>query len=282
MQTIVRKLLRSPTFAIASILTLAIGIGANAAIFSVFNSVLLKPLPYDNADELVSIMHRAPGWDFDRIGQSQAQHFTYLEENRSFDNIGMVEEGVVSVTGLSEPEEVLAITMTDAVFPVLRARPLTGRVFTAEDDSPGAPETVIVSYGYWQTRFGGDQGVVGRTLRVDGRAREIIGVMRRDFRFLDIEPSVYLPMQLDRARVRIGAWRYFGLARLNPGVSIAAANADLERMIPISFDKFEGGLTLEMMREAGLGPNVEPMKDFVLGDVGTALWYCSRWLGSCC
>ena len=279
MSQTIRKLLRSPTFAIAAVLTLAIGIGANAAIFSVFNSVLLKPLPYDDADDIVSVMHSAPGWNFDVIGQSQAQHFTYLEENRSFEYIGMVEEGVVSVTGLSEPEEVLAITMTDAVFPVLRAQPLTGRVFTAEDDSPGAPETVVVSYGYWQTRFGGDRGVVGRTLRVDGRAREIIGVMQRDFRFLDIEPSIYLPMQLDRARVRIGAWRYMGIARLNPGVSVAAANADLERMIPISFDKFQGGLTLEMMQEAGLGPNVEPMKDFVLGDVGTALWVLLAMVG---
>ncbi len=279
MKPVIRRLLHSPTFAIASILTLAIGIGANAAIFSVFNSVLLKPLPYEEAGRLVSIMHSAPGWDFDLIGQSQAQHFTYLEENRSFENIGMVEEGVVSVTGLNEPEEVLAITMTDAVFPALRARPLTGRVFTAEDDSPGAPETVIVSFGYWQTRFGGDQDVVGRTLRVDGRAREIIGVMRRDFRFLDIAPSIYLPMQLDRSRVRIGAWRYFGLARLNPDVSIAAANADLERMIPISFDKFQGGLTREMMQEAGLGPNVASLKDFVLGDVGTALWILLAMVG---
>jgi predicted permease len=279
MKTILRKLVRSPTFAIASVLTLAIGIGANTAIFSVFNSVLLKPLPYDDADQIVSVMHRAPGWGFDLIGQSQAQHFTYLEENRSFERIGMFDVGVVPVTGLSEPEEVVSITMTDGVLPVLRARPLLGRVFGAADDAPGAPETVVLSYRYWQSRFGGDQRIVGQTLRLDGRPREIIGVMRRDFRFLDYDPALYLPMQLDRSQVQIGTWSYIGVARLNPGVSVAAANADLERMIPISFEQFQGGLTLDMMQEAGLGPIVAPMKDFVLGSVGTALWVLLAMVG---
>jgi putative ABC transport system permease protein len=149
---------------------------------------------------------------------------------------------------------------------------MMGRAFSAEDDSPGAPETVILSHGYWQRRFSGDRNVLGQTLTVDGRAHEIIGVMPSDFRFLRSDPALFLPFQFDRSKTIVGNFSYQGLARLKPGVSIEQANADVARMFPLVFEKFQGGLTFEMAKEARFGPAVHPLKQDAVGDVGNVLW----------
>ena len=198
-----RKLWRSPLFSVVSVLTLALGIGANAAIFSVVNGVLLKPLPFDQPETLVGVWHTAPGLGFDIVNQSPATYFTYREEGTVFEDIGMWDNDFVSVTEIEKPERVDAIYVTDGSLPLLRVQPTLGRVFTAEDDAPGSPETVILSYGYWQSRFGGDAGVLGRTLIIDGRACEIIGVMPEELRFLRFDPAVWLPFQFDRAEVYV-------------------------------------------------------------------------------
>ncbi|MCK5650570.1 MAG: ABC transporter permease, partial [Gemmatimonadetes bacterium] len=183
MGLVTRRLFRSPLFTIIAIATLAIGIGANAAIFSLVNGILLKPLPFDEADELVGVWHTAPGLEFELLNQSPALHFTYLDEGRSFAEIGMWDNGTATVTGLAEPEEVELMRVTHGTLRALRLQPTLGRRFTMEDDSPGTPETVILSYDYWQTHFGGDREVLGEAFTVDGRTREIIGVMPADARF---------------------------------------------------------------------------------------------------
>ncbi|MCG8466847.1 MAG: ABC transporter permease [Gemmatimonadetes bacterium] len=272
MRLVLRRLWRSPTFAIASVLTLAIGIGANAAIFTVFNGVLLRPLPYDDPDELVSVMHTAPGIGFDRLGQSASQHLTYLDESTAFVGIGMWEDGSRSVTGLGEPENVDVVVATQGVLPLLRAPFELGRSFTAEEDSPDGPDTVILSSAYWRDRLGGDPNVLGRTLRIDGHAHQVVGVLAPEFRFLDVAPDLFLPMRLDRATVRTGVFRYAGLARLEPGLSLEQASAELARVLPLAFERFPGGFSLDMAREARIAPDLRLLKDEVLGDVGTALW----------
>ena len=149
---VVRKLARSPLFTLVSILTLALGIGANAAIFSVVNGVLLKPLPFDEPETLVGVWHVAPGLGFGsdhKINQSPATYYTYREEGVVFEDIGMWDNEFVSVTGIDEPERVDAVYVTDGTLPILRVRPALGRLFSPEDDAPGSPETVILSYGYW-------------------------------------------------------------------------------------------------------------------------------------
>ena len=122
----------------------------------------------------------------------------------SFESIGMWDNGSVSVVGLDEPEEVEAMFVTHTTFETLRLQTSMGRRFSAEDDQPGAPLTIILSHDYWQTRFAGDPDVVGRTLRVDGQAREIIGVMPEEPRFLRFDPAMYLPFQFDRATFSLG------------------------------------------------------------------------------
>ena len=269
---VLRKLVRSPGFTLVSVVTLALGIGANPAIFSVVNGVLLKPLAFEEPEDLVGVWHTATGLGFDRINQSPATYFTYREENRVFDDFGAFASWPLSVTGFAEPEPVPAILVTDGVLATLRIRPILGRGFSAEDDIPGSPEMVILSYGYWQRQFGGDAAAVGQTLRVDGRPREIIGVMPSDLGFLTLDAAIYIPLRFDRSNAIMSDFSYGGVARLRHGVTIEAATQDLARMLPIAFERFPGGLTLDMLEEGGFAVMVHPLKDDVVGDVAPVLW----------
>ena len=269
-----RRLARSPLFTIVAIVTLAVGIGANSAIFSIVNGVLLKPLPYHDQERLVGVWHKAPGVGFGELNQSPALHFNYREENRVFEDIGMWDTGAVSVTGLAEPERVEVLRVTAGILPILKVQPALGRPFSAEDDSPGSPLTVILTYDYWQRRFGGDQGVIGRTLIADGRPREIIGVMPQSYRFLRTRPSLLLPLRINRSEVFVGNFSYQAIARLKPGVTLEQADADVARMIPLVLKKFPlpPGFTEKMLEEARLAPNLRSLKQDAVGDVGKVLW----------
>jgi predicted permease len=269
-----RRLMRSPVFTVVSVLTLALGIGATSAIFSVVHGVLLKPLPFEEPDRLVGVWHTAPGIGFDRLNQSPALHFTYAETNTVFDAIGMYDNEQVTVTGLAEPERVSAMELTDGTLRLLRVRPALGRLFTAEDDAHGSPETVILAHAYWQRRLGGKPDVIGETLQVNGRPHEIIGVLPERFHFIRSNPDLYFPMQFDRAELFIGNFSYQGVARLKDGASVEQANADLERMLPIATEifPFPSGLSMEMLRDARFGADVHPLMEDVVGDVGATLW----------
>lgn len=268
----VRRLSRAPLFTTVAVLTLAVGIGSNAAIFSVVNGVLLKPLPFDDPESLVGIWHTAPGLGFDQVNQSPALHFTYLEETRTFETVGMWDNGQVSVTGLDEPEQVDAMFVTYQIFPMMGIQPFIGRQFSEDDDAPGTPETIILGHGYWQRRFGGDPGVLGRTLTVNGRPMEVIGVMPEGLEFLRWKPAVYVPFQFDPAEVFVGNFSYQAIGRLRPDVTIEQANADVSRMIPIGVERYPGGISLGMLQEAGFAGNIRPLKEDVVGDVGSTLW----------
>jgi hypothetical protein len=192
-----RKLRRSPLFTLVSLVTLAAGIGATTAIFTVVNSVLLEPLPFEESDRLVGLWHTAPGLGFDEVNMSPANYFTYREQGRVFEEVGMWDQGSASVTGAGEPEQVDVMRVTDGTLPLLRVQPVIGRSFTKEEDAPGSTEAVLLAHGYWQRRFGGSPDVIGQTITVDGRPREIIGVMPPGFRFLRWDPALYLIFGLD-------------------------------------------------------------------------------------
>src|SRR6266404_1957188 len=142
---ILRRLRQSPTFTAITVVTLALGIGANAAIFSVLEGVLLKPLPYPDPDRLIAVDHAAPGVNITSAGMAPFLYFTYRDENRTLQDIGMWNGDSLGVTGLAEPEQVPGIDVTDGVLPMLGAQPLIGRLFSPKDDSPGSPRTVILS-----------------------------------------------------------------------------------------------------------------------------------------
>jgi len=269
-----RRLRRSPGFAAVALLTLALGAGANTAIFSVLNGVLLKPLPFPDSERLVGVWHTAPGLNFDTLNASPSTYFVYREESETFEDIGLWNGGSAAVTGLAEPEQVEVLRVTDGLLPLLAVPPLQGRWFLAEDDTPGAADTVMLSYGYWQRKFSSDPVVVGKDVLVDGRPREIIGVMPESFRFLDRRPSLILPMQLNRAEIFVGQFSYQCVARLKAGASIEQANADVARMLPMMYDRFPlaPGISKEMFEQAKIGPNVRPFKQDLVGDIGNVLW----------
>ncbi|MBX3145197.1 MAG: ABC transporter permease [Gemmatimonadales bacterium] len=269
-----RRLMRAPLFTLIAVITLGVGIGANSAIFSVVNGVLLKPLPYEDADRLVQVTHVAPnlGGTGRDLPLSDALYFSYRSENRVFDDLGLMFDGAATITGGSSPERVRSLVVTEGTLSLLRAQPAFGRRFTAEDDAAGAPPTVMLSYGYWQRRFGGDRQILDRNLQIDGVPHQIVGVLPRDFRVLEYDPAIYLPARLDPARAQLMAIRYPALARLRPGVDIAQANADLARVLPLAFERYPGGMPYDRFRQTGFAPAIEPLKQAVVGDVSTILW----------
>jgi len=274
LREIIRRLSRTAGFASVAVLTVALGIGANTAIFSVINGVLLKPLPYPKPDELVGMWHTAPGINIPELNQAPSNYFTYREQNRTLADMGLYNNRSASVTGLAQPEQVQTIEVTDGTLPILGVPPLLGRWFERKDDLPGSPKTVMLAYGYWQSKFGGERSVIGRRILVDGDAHEVIGVMPRDFRFLDYKFSLVRPMRLDRNKTFLGNFSYRGLARMKPGITVAQVNADVARMLPMVYAAFSPppGFGAHIFEQARIGPNVRPFTKDLIGDVGSILW----------
>ncbi|MGC0772053.1 MAG: ABC transporter permease, partial [Candidatus Acidiferrum sp.] len=166
--------------------------------------------------------------------------------------------------------------------PLLGVSPVLGRLFTPQDDSPGSPDTVILSYGYWQKRFGGSNSILGQSLNVDGKPREIIGVLPPHFHFLDWrESSLFLPFKWNRNKMFLGNFSYEALARLKPGVTLAQANSDVARMTPIVARSFPAppGFSAKIFEDAHIAPNLRPLKQDVVGDVGGTLWVLMASIG---
>jgi predicted permease len=274
-----RMLRRNPVFTLVGLLTIAIGIGANAAVFSVVNSVLLKPLHYPKAEELVSLHQTAPGAaglaDFENgLLLSPSMYFTYAENNRTFQSLGVWDTGTASVTGLAEPEQVRVVDVSDGVLQALDVPPEVGRWFSAADQVPNGPARVMLSYGYWQSRFGGDRSTIGRNIQVDSRPVEIIGVMPQGFRFVDSDFDLIRPFQFDRGKLILAGFGFHGIARLKPGVTIAQANADLTRMLPIWMDSWTNGKgsNPHFYETWKITPMIRPLKQEVVGNVSEVLW----------
>jgi putative ABC transport system permease protein len=269
-----RRLWRTKGFSIVSLLTLALGIGATTAIFSIIEGVLWKPLPYAHSEQLVTLRHSAPGIHFDDLNLSSSLYFTYREENRVFQDVALWNAGAATITGLAEPEEIRALWVTDGFLPTLEVQPALGRRFTPLDDSPAGPLTVILTDAWWKARFGGDPSVLGRRIHIDGNAAEVIGILPPSFTFMDQRFAVLLPKQLDRTAVPLISFCCQGFARLRPGVSLQQAGADLARMIPMAAAKFRlnPGYSADAYRNARIGPRLRFLKDELVGDIGRMLW----------
>ena len=232
-----RGLRKNLSFTAVAVLTLGLGIGANTAVFSVVNSVLLKPLAFPRSEELVDLAQVAPGaggiLSSRGLGLSPSMYFTYTEQNSSFQSMGVWTSSYVTVTGLTEPEQVFANWISDGLLQALAAQPEIGRLLAPADQVPGSNESVLLTYGYWQRRFGGDRSVIGRKIFVDARPREIVGVMPAGFRIADTPADLILPLRLDRSHAILAGFYLRAIGRVKPGVSVEQANADIARLIPI-------------------------------------------------
>jgi putative ABC transport system permease protein len=282
LKQVFRRLSRSPMFTMVTLITLAAGVGANTVVFSVLEGILLKPLPYSHPEQLVSVAHSAPGVNIKELPSGPSNYLIYREQNRSFQEVAMSTGDSASVTGVAEPEQVRVQRVTDGLIATFGFPPMLGRGFSKQDDTAGSPDTVMLMYGYWQRKFGGNRNVIGQTINVDGKPRQIIGVMPREFSLLNQEdPALLIPFQFDRAKVVLGNFSYNMVARLKPGVTMEQASTDVTRLLPIVGQTFPPppGFSLKMFEDAHFAPLIRPLKDAVVGDVGKLLWVLMASIG---
>lgn len=281
-----RILRSSPGFAAVALLTLTIGVATNTAVFSVVNSILLRPLSYPSAEQLVALRQTAPGAaglaNFsDGLPLSASMYFSYAAENRSFQNLGIWTTGNANVTGLAEPEEVRIVLVSDGVLETLAVPPASGRWLSAVDQVPGGPLAVMLSYGYWQRHFGGQPSAVGQTITVDSKPREIVGVMPRNFRVVNADFDLIVPLAIDRRNLRLAGFGFDAIARLKPGMTIEQANADVSRMIPLWMDSWSNGpgTNPHAYERWRITSAIQPLKSAVVGSIGQVLWIVMATVG---
>jgi len=254
------------------VLTLALGIGATTAIFSVVNGVVIKPLAYPDSDEVVTVGQSALVGGVRGDFPSSPQHLeVYLSSLQAFEDFGLVRGGAAAVTGSGDPEQATSLHVTAGAMRSFGVRPALGRELSNDDDRPGAALTTILSDAYWQRRFGGDPSVIGRAITVDGRPREVIGVMPAGFDYRDNLADLILPLQLDLAQPRAD-FNYATVGRLKPGVTLAEANADLGRVLAIYVEKYMRPIPEANPDALQLQPAVRPLKQDVVGNIGEVLW----------
>src|SRR5262252_1267199 len=228
-----RTLTRKPGFTVVAIIALALGIGANTAIFSVVNSVLLRPLAYRDPAALVVINHDYPKINL-KASVSAIGYTHYRDNAKSFESVAAVTGGSFNLTGGGDPEQLNGSLVTHNFFSALGARPALGRLFLPEEDQPGRNKVVVFSHGFWQRRFGGDPGVVNKTIMLNDESYTVVGIMPPSFQFgreigqvVDLwTPIAFTPKQLDMNNLTNES--LFAFARLKPGVTIGQAQAELD------------------------------------------------------
>ena len=268
-----RRLFKAPGFTAIAVITLALGIGANSAIFSVVNGVLLKPLPYPEPERLVGVYHVSDG---NRTTMSGPNFSDVARLATSFENAAAVATTRMILTGAGEPARLPVARVSASLFNVLRVRPALGRAFNADENTPGRTKLVILSDGLWQQRFGGDPGVIGRGIMLDGVSREVVGVMPRGFAYPS-ESELWLPIDYDQSFVtgQRANWYLDVVARLKPGATpqqsaaeVATLARNLEKLYPNA--NAEVGITTYPLLEAMVG-DVRNSVMILLGAVGFVL-----------
>lgn len=274
-----RSLRRTPAFTISAVLTLVIGIGASVAIFAIVNGVLLRPLPYEEPERLVRVWHALPGVSIDRGNQTSGTYFTYQRLAQTIERIGLSQPGAVNVAapgGDGEPQRLTVAYITATLIPTLDVAPLLGRNFLDTEDQPNGPNVVMISEPLWRSRFGADSGIVGRLIEVNGRSREIIGVMPARFRYPSADTRLWFPLQLDPNAEFAGGFNYDGVARLKPGVSAEGARRDLAGVLPRIAELFPqmapGVPTQMLLDQAKPNPLVIPLREDQTSSIARTLW----------
>jgi predicted permease len=275
-----RALRRAPAFSIVAIVTMALGIGGTSAVFTIVNSIVLRPLPYPAADRLVVVQHSAPGLGLAGTSLSDATYLHYRGESRAFEDVGYYYENVVNVTGDGDAERVQIAMVSPSLLTTLGARTARGRLF-APDDLNARPSDivpVVISHELWLRRYGGDPAIVGRVIRLNSAARLVVGVLERGFHFPRRETQIWFADELNPARVTFTDFRYPTVARLRPGVDLAEAEAELGRLnarLPAAYPE----VTRELLTDGRFRTTVTPLARVVVGDLSNALWLLLAGMG---
>jgi predicted permease len=281
-----RRLRKAPGFTIIVILTLAIGIGANTAVFTIIENILLKPLPYPDSGRLVALWLDAPGAGglssfSSGLDLSTSMDLTFSEHNQTFQSMGIWSPGTASVTGVAQPEQVQTIGISNGILETLAVPPTLGRWFSSADQEPNGQKSIILSYGYWQRRFGGNPAVLGRAIQMDAQTRTIVGVMPRGFRLVDRDFDLLVPLALDPSHQILAGFGYSGIGRLKPGVTLAQADADIARLIPVWMDSWSNGpgTNQHYYERWKIAPHFRSLKQLVIGNVSSVLWVVMATVG---
>jgi putative ABC transport system permease protein len=264
-----RNMLRSPGFTLIAVTILALGIGANSAIFSVVNAVLLRPLAYKDSDRLVTVLHRGTG------PVSPANYLDWSQQSRSFEAMGAAQYWTSNLTETDAPEKVWGLRLTQTMLPLLGVEPMLGRMFAPGEDQPGADREVVLSHKIWQRLFAGDRGVLGRSVMLDGAPYRVVGVMPPGFQFAPFwatRAEIFAPLPFPRTSDRTGqSLRVF--ARLRSGVSLEQARAEIGAITARLEQQFPGSnrnVTVTPLKENVVGKVETPLL-FVMGAVGFVL-----------
>ncbi len=263
-----RQMRRSPGFTAVAVLTLALGMGANTAVFSVVNTVLLRPLPYPESERLVQMWSTNPNANRWGTWVAYPRFVDWRRQSKSFEEMAAVRTWVINLSGGDHPEALLAVVTSSRLFQVLRVQPMLGRTFLPEEDQRGHDRVIVLSYSLWQRRFSSDRAVIGRAIDIDRQSYTVIGIMPRDFRFPPNLPAAYrigawLPPAPDPSRDERGSNNYYIVARLKPGVTAAQAQAEM--------DAINQGFAEQHSEDRGLGVKVSGWQQQVGGEVRPAL-----------
>ncbi|MBO0721441.1 MAG: ABC transporter permease, partial [Blastocatellia bacterium] len=260
-----RSLLKSRGFTAVAVLSLALGIGANSAIFSLVNEVLLKPLSYHQPDRLVMVWEDASSAGFPHNQPAPANFNDWKRQNRSFERMAALDWREFNLTGEARPERVIAYAVTADFFPLLGVNPELGRTFVPEEDKPGANKVAVISHEFWEKRFGGDRGILGKEILLDGAGYKVIGVMPAGFQFIKDYIDLWVPMaQPEEEATDRNSHYLLVVARLKPGVSLAQANTDIKTI--------QRRIARDYPKEAGeISAYVIPLREELAGDVNRPL-----------
>ncbi len=260
-----RMLLKKPGFTLAAVITLALGIGANTAIFSIVNSVLLRPLPYEDPDQIVIVWMDNRKLKIDQDIHSYANYADYRAQNQVFSEMTAISQRSFNLTGEGEPERVMGAAATSSFFSVMRVTPVVGRAFTADEDQSGRGQVAILSYGLWQRRFGSDPQIVGKPISLNGVSRTVIGVMPAGFSFPGKETHVWIPLAPDPQLIsnRSSFWLTV-VGRLKPGVTVEQARTEMSTIAKRLESQYPD-------INASYGVNLVPLHEQVVGTIRPAL-----------
>jgi putative ABC transport system permease protein len=266
-----RRLLATPAFTAAAVLTLAVGTGALVAVFALVNSILLQPLPYPESDRLVTVRHVAPGAAIEDAGLSDGIYLHYRAHARAFEDLALYQEAIVNLTAGAEAERLDLTLAMPQLFTLLGVRPVAGRLFDERDGRPDAPVRVLLGEDLWRRRYGGDPGIVGQTVTINERPREVVGVLPADFGFPRQVTEIWMNLNPAPAEARVDGLYYSAVARLRPGIPAASAQAELARLLTSLEGSFPDA-TAERLARLRLVPRVLSLKDAIVGDTRAALW----------
>jgi putative ABC transport system permease protein len=266
-----RGLSRAPGFTAVAVFTLALGIGATTAVFTLVDSVLLRALPHPQSERLLSIQHVGRGAD--QIPISPGLYVLYSEHARTLGSIAMHSPAVMNFTGEGEPERVEGQLVTPSIFEVLRVPPALGRPILASDAEQGAEPVVVLTHALWQSSFGGDPSLIDQTVMIDGVARRVVGILPPGFAYPTQDTRFWAPLPVNPIDPSLASFSATGIARLSEGATAEAAQAELQSIIA-RLDQLvpDAGPVLGFIREVNLTANVRMLKDQLVGDVGRTLW----------